>query len=316
MRKLWIALGAIFLAIVALWRLLFRKREVLDWSTSTKPGRLIDVNGEAIHCLETGRGPPVVLIHGFGGHTYSYRSLIPGLSRDHRVVVLDLLGFGYSERVPDADYSHEAQARRVIGLMDALGIQRASLVGHSMGGEVAMRVAAAYPERVDRLALVASVSGDRVPTLRPTPLIKPFLPLFAQFFGRRMLRRAFHDESLATEEVWQAYHRPATIRGSIDGLYNIMKHTRRDPPISFSRISAPVLLMDAEHERIIPGWISRRLRARFPDAETVVIGGAGHMLLEERSAECNAALRRFLDSAPPDRRTAVQAAVDSTPTRS
>ena len=295
MRKLWIALGAIFVAVLALWRLLFRKREVLDWSTTSRPGRLIDVNGETIHYVDQGRGPPVVLIHGFGGHTYSYRSLIPDLARDHRVVALDLLGFGYSERVSGADYSHEAQARRVIGLMDALGIEKASVVGHSMGGEVAMRVAAAYPGRVDHLALVASVSGDRVPTLPPSPLIKPFLPLFSQFFGRRMLRRAFHDESLATEEVWQAYQRPATIRGSMDGLYSIMKDTRQDPPINFASITAPVLLMDAQYESIIPAWMTRRLHQRFPAAERVLVNDAGHVLLEERPAECNAALRRFLD---------------------
>jgi len=295
MRKLWIALGAIFVAVLALWRLLFRKREVLDWSTTSRPGRLIDVNGETIHYVDQGRGPPVVLIHGFGGHTYSYRSLIPDLARDHRVVALDLLGFGYSERVSGADYSHEAQARRVIGLMDALGIEKASVVGHSMGGEVAMRVAAAYPGRVDHLALVASVSGDRVPTLPPSPLIKPFLPLFSQFFGRRMLRRAFHDESLVTEEVWQAYPRPATIRGSMDGLYSIMKDTRQDRPINFASIAAPVLLMDAQYESIIPAWMTRRLHQRFPAAERVLVNDAGHVLLEERPAECNAALRRFLD---------------------
>jgi pimeloyl-ACP methyl ester carboxylesterase len=310
MRKLWIALGAFFVAIVALWRFLFQKREVLDWREVAKRGRLVDVGGETIHYIDEGKGPPVVLIHGFGGHTFSYRSLIPDLSRDHRVVALDLLGFGYSERVPGADYSHQAQAGRVLGLMDALGIERASIVGHSMGGEVAMRVAAADPERVDRLVLVASVSGDRVPTLPPTPLVKPFLPVFARFFGKRMFRRAFFDKSLATEEVWQAYHEPATIRGSMDGLYNIMKDTRRDPPIAFGSITAPVLLMSAHHERIIPGWMSRRLSERFPEAETALIGDAGHMLLEERPAECNAILRCFLDGRSARQPTAPEA-VDS-----
>ncbi len=310
MRKLWIALGAFFAAIVALWRFLFRKREVLDWRDVPRRGRLIDVDGENIHCVDEGRGPPVVLIHGFGGHTYSYRYLIPELAPDHRVVALDLLGFGYSERVPDADYSHQAQAGRVLGLMDALGIQRASLVGHSMGGEVAMRVAAAHPERVDRLALVASVSGDRVRALPVTPLLKPFLPLSSVLFGKQMLRVAFYDKSKATDEVWRAYHEPAMIRGSMHGLYKIMKHTRRDPPIQFASITAPVLLMSAEHERIIPGWMSRRLRERFPTAETAVIGGAGHLLLEERPAECNAVLRRFLDGRA-ERHQAAPQAVDS-----
>jgi pimeloyl-ACP methyl ester carboxylesterase len=315
MRKLWIAVGAFLVAVLALWRLLFPRREVLDWSDVPRPGRLTDVNGESIHYIEEGSGPPVVLIHGFGGHTFSYRSLIPDLSRDHRVVALDLLGFGYSERVPDSDYSHEAQARRVLGLMDALGIERAAVVGHSMGGEVAMRVAAAAPGRVDRLVLAASVSGDRIPTLPPTPLIKPFLPAISRIFGKQMFRRAFHDASMATDDVWEEYHRPATIRGSMDSLYKIMKHTRHDPPIAYASITASVLLMSAEHERIIPGWMSRRLRDRFPSAEHVVIGDAGHVLLEERPRECNAVIRRYLDGQPQPV-SAVNAPVDRLPSPS
>ena len=310
MQKLWIALGAFFVAIVALWRFLFRRREVLDWRDVPKRGRLLDVNGETLHYIDEGKGPPVVLIHGFGGHTYSYRSLIPDLARDHRVIALDLLGFGYSERVPDGDYSHQAQAGRVVGLMDVLGIQKASLVGHSMGGEIAMRVAARWPERVDHLALVASVSGDRVRTLPITPFLRPFLPLFSVLFGKRMLRRSFRDKSKVTDEVWEAYHRPATVRGSMDGLYKIMKHTRRDPPIQFSSIKAPVLLLSAQYEKIIPGWMSRRLSERFPSAETAVIADAGHVLLEDRPAESNAVLRRFLDGKTA-RRPAVPATVDS-----
>ncbi|HET8943636.1 MAG TPA: alpha/beta hydrolase [Dehalococcoidia bacterium] len=309
MRKLWIALVAFFGAIIAVWRLLVRRRETIDWRDVSKIGRLIKVNGETIHYVDEGKGPAIVLIHGLGGHTYSYRTLIPDLARDHRVVALDLLGFGYSERVRDADYSHAAQARRVVGLMDALGIETASLVGHSMGGEIAMRVAAAHPERVDRLVLAASVSGDRVPTLPPTPLIKPFLSGLSQLFGKRMLRRGFYDTSKVTDEVWQAYRRPATIRGSMDGLYRILKDTRRDPPIQFASIKAPVLLMSAEYERIVPGWMSRRLRSRFPRAEHVVIGDAGHVLLEERPVECIAVIRRFVDGRG-EPRAAEAAAVD------
>lgn len=296
MRSVWIALAAIVVAVIAIWRFLLGRREELDWHDVSKPGRLIEVDGETLHYIDEGSGPAIVLIHGFGGHTYSYRSLIPDLARDHRVVALDLLGFGYSQRISGADHSHEAQASRVVRLMDSLGIAAASLVGHSMGGEIAMRVAASNPRRVDRLVLAASVSGDRIPALPPTPLMRPFLRALSRLFGKRMLRRSFYDPSRVTEEVWQAYHRPATIRGSMDGLYKIMKDTRHDPPVQYSRITAPVLLMSAEHERIIPIWMSRRLREHFPSAEHVVISDAGHVLIEECPDESIAVLRRFLAS--------------------
>ena len=311
MRKLWIAIGAIFVAVIALWRFLFRKREELDWREVPKPGCLIDLQGESIHYLEEGTGPPVILIHGFGGHTFSYRNVLPDLAADHRVVALDLLGFGYSERPKEADYSHSAQAKRVVRLMDALGIEKASLVGHSMGGEIAMRVAAGWPERVERIALVASVSGDRVPTLPVTPLVKPFLPVFSRLFGKLMLRASFYDKSRMTEEIWEAYHRPSLIRGSMDGLYKIMQHTRKDPKIKYEEIVAPVLLMFAQHEAIVPGWMRNRLRKRFPYAETAVIDDAGHLLLQERPAECNAVLRRFLDAGVQKTRAVVPESVDA-----
>jgi hypothetical protein len=86
MRKLWIALIALFGAIIAFWHLLVRRRETVDWRDVSKVGRLVDVNGETIHYIDEGKGPAVVLIHGLGGHTYSYRTLVPDLARDHRVV--------------------------------------------------------------------------------------------------------------------------------------------------------------------------------------------------------------------------------------
>ena len=95
----------------------------------------------------------------------------------------------------------------------------------------------------------------------------------------------------------------------MDGLYNIMKQTRKDPQIRYSLISAPVLLMFADHERIVPRWMSRRLRERFPGADEAVIANAGHVLLQEQPAECNAVLRHFLDGNL-DRPPAVHHAVD------
>src|SRR3989442_15747988 len=183
MRKVIIAAGAIIAALIAVSRF-FRRREDIDWRDADAPGRIATIGGVGINYIDRGSGPAVVLIHGFGAHTFSFRYLIPDLAKDHRVVALDLKGFGYSERPKKSDYSLSAQARLVVRLMDTLGIESAALVGHSMGGEVAMRVAAGWPQRVERLVLAASVSGDRIPTLPMLPIIKPFLPLIAKLIGR------------------------------------------------------------------------------------------------------------------------------------
>ena len=226
--------------------------------------------------------------------SYSFRYLIPELAKDQRAVAVDLKGSGYSGRPKKGDYSLTEQARLVIRLMDKLGIDRASVVGHSLGGEVAMRIAANWPARVDKLVLAASVSGDRIPSLPVTPLIKPVLWLIGRLFGRRIFRRQFYDPRKATKEVLEAYRRPLRIKGSGDAVYQTLRDMRREKAVDSSRIAAPVLIVWASHERILPRWVLSRLRKRFPRAEVITIDRAGHLLLEERPDAATAAIRRFL----------------------
>jgi len=294
MRKAIAALGGAVVAVVS-FRWLTRRRADIDWRSANPPGQIVDVDGVPLHCIERGTGPDAaVLIHGFGGHTYTFRYLIPELAKDHRVVAVDLKGFGYSGRPKKSDYSLTEQARLVMRLMDALSIDRASIVGHSMGGEVAMRMAASWPERVERVVLAASVSGDRIPTLPVTPLIKPFLWLFARIFGRRIFRRQFYDPRKATKEALEAYRRPLRIKGTGDAIYQLLRDGQREKRVDHGRIKQPVLILWASHERILPRWVLSRLRKQFPRAEVITIDRAGHLLLEEQPEASNGAIRRSL----------------------
>ena len=292
------ALAALVGAVLALIGRLIARRENVNWRDASLPGQIADVDGAGIHYLERGSGPAIVLIHGFGGHTFSFRHIVPALAVDHRVVAVDLMGFGYSERPANADYSLTAQAHRVLKLMDILGIERAAALGHSMGGEVVMRMASIAPERVGRLILAASVSGDRPPTLPTTPLIKPLLPAMVRLTSRLMLRRSVYDRSFITPEIREGYAAPTRIRGSVDGLYQMLRDGRKDKKIDFSRITQPVLVLWAAGEKLVPGWGLGRIQKRLPQAEVVVVSEAGHLLLEERPEECNAAVRRFLEVVP------------------
>jgi pimeloyl-ACP methyl ester carboxylesterase len=298
MRKAITLVGGAIAAIVAL-RWLRGRREDIDWRSSKPPGEIIDVDGVAMHYIERGSGPnAAVLIHGFLGHTYSYRHLIPDLAKDHRVIAVDLKGFGYSGRIKNSDHSLAEQARLVSRLMDKLGIGRASVIGHSLGGEVAMRLAANHPERVDKLVLAASVSGDRIPMLPVTPLIKPLLWLFARLFARRIFRRQFYDPRKATKEVYDAYRRPLRIKGTGDAVYETLRDARGEKAVDTSGVKQPVLILWASHERILPRWTLSRLRKRFSRAEVATIDRAGHLLLEEQPGASNAGIRRFLTGAP------------------
>ena len=295
MRKAIAAVGGAVAAVAAL-RWLRRRKEDIDWRSARPPGAIVDVDGVPIHYIERGSGPAAAaLIHGFLGHTYSFRYLIPELAKDRRVVAVDLKGSGYSSRPEKGDYSLTEQARLVIRLMDKLGIDRASVVGHSLGGEVAMRLAANWPERVEKLVLAASVSGDRIPSLPVTPLIKPILWLIGRLFGRRIFRRQFYDPRKATKEVLEAYRRPLRIKGTGHAVYQTLRDMRREKAVESSRITAPVLILWASSERILPRWVLSRLRKRFPQAKVVAIERAGHLLLEEQPEQANRAVKSFLE---------------------
>ena len=145
-----------------------------------------------------------------------------------------------------------------------------------------MRMAASHPERVDRLVLAASVSGDRIPMLPVTPLIKPFLWLFGRLFGRRIFRRQFYDPRKATKEVYDGYRRPLRIKGTGNSVYQTIRDGQREKAVDTSGVTKPVLILWASHERILPRFTLSRLRKRFPRAEVVTIDRAGHLLLEEQ----------------------------------
>jgi pimeloyl-ACP methyl ester carboxylesterase len=285
-----------------------RRWEDLDLATVEKPGRLISVEGVELHYTETGQGPPILLIHGLNGCTFSFRHLAPLLSDGFRVLALDLMGFGYSERPPHADYSLVAQARLVSGFLDALGIEKASVLGHSLGGAVAMHLAVRFPDRVEKLILVDSASDSETRRgVRSARLSRPLLPVVAVFtvqnrrFRRMSLRSGFYDPALITPEIMEGYITPTRIRGHLRSLGNLMVDRRRDPALDPAAITQPTLIIWGAADRWLPATHGRRLQALIPNSRLVVIERAGHLVLEEQPEESARAIRGFLreESAAP-----------------
>jgi pimeloyl-ACP methyl ester carboxylesterase len=305
MRKLAVGLGALAGAVAAFvsLRWLTRSREDTRWEDARPPGKLLDVDGVAVHCVESGSGPAIVMVHGFGGSTFSFRYQIAELSRDHRCVVIDLKGFGYSQRPEGGDYSLTGQAGLVLRAMDLLGIGRCVLMGHSMGGDVAMRIAAMSQERVEKLILVASSPGMKIWVMPRFPFMRLLLRLSMRASLGRHRKRLFYDRKSVDEEaIFAGYLATARIKGSFNTVWEMWKGVRSDKAIGYKRITMPTLILWAERERIIPfpGFALRWLRKKLPHAEVVIVPRTGHLLLEERPNACNAAIRRFLAGATED----------------
>ena len=131
------------------------------------PGRLLQVNGYRVHVVERGDGPAILLVHGTGGTTLDWAaSVFDDLAQTHHVVAVDLYGMGFSERNEEVGYGFKLWADELAGTLDALGIERASVIGQSLGGAIAMVFAGRYPARVNR-----AVSVDSGPWLPPFMLL-------------------------------------------------------------------------------------------------------------------------------------------------
>ncbi len=296
--------GLVGLSVYA--RRAVRRFEDLEPESAGAPGAFIDADGLRLHYVEAGEGDPVLLIHGFGASTFSYRFAIPELAQHYRVVALDLKGFGYSERPTSSDYSLTAQADLVGRAMDRLGIERAAVVGHSMGGAVAMRLALRHPDRVSRLVLVDSATERHMArALLPGRMLVLFVPIIATLtvhrraFRRFALRNAVHDPAHVTPEVVEGYMRPTRFKGYARGMAALLAGRGHDEPLALERIAQPTLILWGEHDRWLPPSEGEALAKSIPNAQLVLVRGAGHLPLEEQPDESNKALLEFLREPDP-----------------
>ncbi len=278
-----------------------RRWEDTDLATASKPGREVHVDGVRLHHVEAGGGPALLLLHGLNGSTFSFRLLMPYLASHFRTIALDLKGFGYSDRPPGGDYSLSEQARLVAGFLDALGIEKAFVLGHSLGGAVAMRLALAYPERVERLILVSAADDSELRRgLRSARLIRPLLPVVAAFtlqnqrFRRVSLRSACYDPAFITPELMEGYLAPTHIRGHLRALGSLMVDRRLDAPLDVASITQPTLIIWGAADRWMPFVHGEQLRALIPGAGFVLIEKAGHLVLEEQPQACSRTIIGFL----------------------
>jgi abhydrolase domain-containing protein 6 len=132
-----------------------REPEHLDHVRNQISGRFLEVQGRRIHIVEQGVGPTLLLVHGFAASTFDWEeAVLPALAHEYHVVALDLYGMGFSERNDDLRYGFALWATQLRDTLDALAIDRVTVVGHSLGGAVATLFAAEHPERVNRLSVV------------------------------------------------------------------------------------------------------------------------------------------------------------------
>lgn len=271
-------------------------------------GSFMTIDGVQIHYITKGTGTPLLLIHGFGAWSYSWRHNIGPLSRDFKVYALDLKGFGLSDKPAKANYSLEAQAKLVSSFMDELGIKKAVIAGSSLGGEIALKLYSMKPECVKGLILIDStgyLEGPNGPRVASHPrwfrlaLIRTLV--LTKWQVRRQLYRAYHmPEKTVTEDIVEEYYRPLKAEGMDEAALAIWDTLRLENEIPIIRsIGVPTLIIWGENDRVIPLSFAHRFKADIPKAKLVIVKNAGHAPQEENPQRVNEAIRNFESSIEP-----------------
>ena len=281
-----------------------RRFERLAPQTATLPGARFYLRGCRIHLIIEGSGPPLLLLHGLLASGAAFRRVAPLLRDRYSLVVPDLPGFGYSDRSPAADHSYETQAVLLHELLDRLEVERAAVLGHSTGAALAVRMAAARPERVVALILAGGPGEYDATFPRLTrPLLALALPLAVEsrWAVRWLNRLAMASPRRLDERTVERHLDAARVPGHAATLLTILTATRHGPPPPPEALTLPVLLLAGSADRYLPPVRARSLARTLPDGRAVVVPAAGHLLLEDQPEASAAAIRAFLDPIAPAR---------------
>ena len=255
---------------------------------------------------EAGEGPPVVMLHGLGGTKVSFLPTQAALAPTHRTIAVDLPGFGDSDK-PVGAYDAKFFARWVVGLLDELEIDRAQVVGHSMGGRVAIELGMSHPDRVDCLALMTpSLAWLRdkrwTPYLR---LLRPelaFLQPAPRAIVERFVRAAVPGanggwSAAGIDEFLRSYLTPRGRVAFYAAARNIYLEEGDEFWTRLEAVEARSLFLWGKRDQLIPIGFARHVRRALPAAEHVELD-CGHIPQFERPAQTHAALSRFLRGVP------------------
>lgn len=269
--------------------------------TALHAGDHVDVGGVRTHFHEAGTGEPVVLLHGSGPGVSAWanwRLNLAALATRFRVLAPDIVGYGATERPVDVRYSLRTWTDHVWGFMDALGIGRASVIGNSLGGRIALAMAEDDPGRLGRLVLMGAPGvgmqvTEGLKALRayePTP--EAMRDLLTTYFAV--------DASIITDDLVRTRYEASAAPGAHEA-YRAMffdpKHAGNDLGITEEQVRAvpnPVLLVHGREDRVIPVEVAWTMVRLLPDADLRVFARCGHWTQIERAADFNAEVTQFL----------------------
>jgi len=257
--------------------------------------QFIEVDGLRVHYKTAGTGEPaLILLHGFGASLFSWREVMAPLAELGTVIAYDRPAFGLTERPLKWQglnpYSSKFQPHLLIGLMDAMHVEKAILIGNSDGGSIAMQAALLYPQRVSALILVDPAvyegsSNAITHLLYQTPQMNHLGVLLARnikTWGMDMLSIAWHDPTKITPNIMAGYTKPLQTENWDRALWELFRASQKSDLAShLGELTLPILVITGDDDRIVPTEHSIRLAREIPHAELTIIPNCGHVPHEE-----------------------------------
>lgn len=268
----------------------------------TEIGQTIEVNGWATNVHDEGQGRPVLLIHGSGPGSMAWtnwRTVAPELSRHFRLIAPDLLGFGHTIRPAGARYDRALWTRHLIGVLDALDIPQADLVGFSLGGGLTLTLASQHPERVARMVLIGSLGLD-FPLTPGLDTVWGYTP--SKDNMRRVLEALIHDRNLITQDLVRVRYETTLRPGWQEAFESMFPAPRQQSIRAFAleddairTIAATALILHGREDQVVPAELGWRLQGLLKCSELHLFGGCGHFVQIERAARAGRLVRDFLN---------------------
>jgi pimeloyl-ACP methyl ester carboxylesterase len=283
-------------------------------------GHLVSAGDTRLYVQEDGpsSGVPVVFIHGFGAWSETWKKTTSVLAAHaFHTIALDIPPFGFSDKPTDT-FSSEAQAHRIIGVLDALRLKQVILLGHSVGGRPTVEVALLAPDRIRALVLVDAALGfgsdGQFEQNHPTWLVRTFFAIHPlrnavlsatatnPLMTKRLLSAFVADPAVLTPTLLSVYQKPFVVKDSTNRLGDWLKVLSVDTDESLSsklsnlsKLAMPTLLLWGDQDRITPLWQGEKLKAVIPNSSLNVLRGLGHIPQIERPVQFNDSLLPFLE---------------------
>lgn len=280
--------------------------EELKLAYANEHSKFVEIDGMQVHYRDEGKGFPIVLIHGTASSLHTWNDWTNDLSKNYRVIRMDLPAFGLTGPNSNADYTIPSYTQFLHQFLLKMNLEKFHLAGNSLGGNIAWNYAAEHPEKIEKLILV-DASG--LPTNKPQPAIfkmaktpvlsSLFLYVTPKFFIEKNMKEVYGDDSKITDDLVTRYHKMALRVGNRQAFIDRAKIDFKLGDIAnlekLKSIQTPTLLIWGAKDTWIPlKSVGRKMDSVLPNSKLVVLENSGHVPMEENPAESLGILKSFL----------------------